>query len=185
MAKVLGVEIPSFGGKKEADIVAETPAVAKQPTEEPIKVERKVEQLNPIRMKEGQYERTVWVITAHENTYPQDFTDPAYWSHVASKLRPWDRIEARANDGTWYAELIVLEAGRNWARVQLLSAISLTTADIAMTQSNKLSAYEIVFRGPHSQWSVIRKADREVVHEGETTQGGAVNWLNERMKAGG
>lgn len=173
------LEIPTM-----QDAKTETPKEMAAPTADAVP-ERKVEQLNPIRMKEGQYERTVWVITAHENTFPDDLSAPEYWSHVATKLRPWDRIEARANDGTWYAELLVLEAGRNWARAQLLNVTKLSTTDVAMSQVNSLSPYEIKYRGPHSQWSVIRKVDREVVHDGEATQGGAVNWLNERMKAGG
>ena len=168
----------------EAETLTFNPSAQKDaPAQEP--VQRKVEQLNPIRMKEGQYERTVWVITAHENTDPADLIDPAYWSHVAAKLRPWDRIEARANDGTWYAELLVMEAGRNWARAVLLNSASLTTSDVAISQANGLSPYEVAYRGPHDKWSVIRKIDREVIHDGEQTQGGAVNWLNERMKAGG
>ena len=150
-----------------------------------MEVERKVEQLNPTRMKEGQYERTVWVITAHENTEPEDLVDPAYWSHVASKLRPWDRIEARANDGTWYAEFLILEAGRNWARAVMLTVHKLTNSDVALSQATAQSPYEVSYRGPHDKWSVIRKGDREVMHAGEQTQGGAVNWMVERLKAGG
>lgn len=147
-------------------------------------VERKVEQLNPTRMKEGQYERTHWVATAHANTQPEDLLKPEYFSHVAAKLRPWDKIEARADDGTWYAEFLVLESGRNWARVVMLTKHNLTSADVAQSQAQAMSKLEIVYRGPHSKWSVIRKADNEVLHEGEETQGGAVNWANERLKAG-
>ena len=145
--------------------------------------ERKIEQLNPARMKEAEYERTHWVATAHANTLPEDLLSPDYWSHCAAKFKPWDKIEARADDGTWYAEYLVLEAGRNWARTTLLTKHNLTTADVALSQAAQ-GAYEIKYRGPHSKWSVIRRGDNEVMHEGEQTQGGAINWMNERLKAG-
>lgn len=164
--------------------MAEAKMDPKAKTKETEQVERKVEQLNPSRMKEATYERTEWVITAHENTEPADLQEPAYWSHVASKLRPWDKIEARANDGTWYAVLIVLESGRNWARVKLIENHNLTTSDVAQSQANASSPYDITYRGPHSKWSVVRKADNEVMHEGEATRDGANAWANERMKAG-
>lgn len=146
--------------------------------------ERKVQQLNPSRMEGAEYQRNVWVMTAHENTTPSDLTDRAYWAHVAGKLKPWDRIEARANDGTWYAEFLVLEAGRTWAKVHMLHCASLTSADVAMSQATAMMPYEVKFRGPHCKWSVIRKSDHEVVHEFEETQGSAIDWLNNRMKAG-
>lgn len=146
--------------------------------------ERKVEQLNPTRMADAEYQRNIHVVTAHANTLPEDLLDPAYWSHVATRMKAWDHIEARANDGTWYAEYIVLEAGRTWVKTHMLRSASLTSADVATSQATAMMPYEVVFRGPHCMWSVVRKADREVMHEGEGTQGGAIDWLNERLKAG-
>lgn len=146
--------------------------------------DRKVEQLNPTRMTEAEYQRSIYVCTAHANTRPTDLLDPAYWAHVSAKLKPWDHLEVRANDATWYAEYIVLEAGRTWAKVHMLNHTSLTSQDVAASQASALTPYLVVHRGEHSKWSVVRKVDHEVVHEGEATQGGAVDWLNERLKAG-
>ena len=33
------------------------------------------------------------------------------WSHIASRLRPTDRVEVHAEDGSWFAELYVRDAG--------------------------------------------------------------------------
>lgn len=146
--------------------------------------ERKVEQLNPARMREAQYDQTVYFAKAHANTTPEDLLDPSYWSHVASHLRPWSEVKVVADDGAWWAHYIVLEAGRTWARVHMLLKASLTSSDVSASQAAVMAPYDVVFRGEHSRWSVVRKSDREVIHEGEGTQGGAIDWLNERLKAG-
>ena len=146
--------------------------------------DRKVEQLNPTRMKEAEFERQTYFAKAHENTKPEDLLDRAYWAHVATRLKPWDKVEVVANDGTWWAEFLVLEAGRTWAKVEMLRHKSLTASDVSASQATAMTPYEVVHRGTDSKWSVIRKSDRAVMHEGEETQGGAIDWLNERLKAG-
>lgn len=135
------------------------------------------------RFKGAEYERELWECTAHENTTPQDLLKPDYWAHVSNKLRPRARITAWAHDGTWMAEYVVKEAGRTWARVHLLAVHNLGTADVAQSQAADLEPYEIKWRGPHCKWSVVRKSDHEVVHEGEGTQQGCTEWLQERVKA--
>ncbi|HEX6992380.1 MAG TPA: hypothetical protein VF151_10860 [Gemmatimonadales bacterium] len=145
--------------------------------------ERRFEPVEAARLHSAEYQRNVWVVNAMQANQPPDLLKPEYWAHVSSKMRAWDRIEVRAYDGTWFAELIVLEAGRSWARVHMLGAIRLTTTDVARTMADRQGQYEISFRGPQGLWSVIRKSDKEVMHEGEATEGGALDWLNERLKA--
>lgn len=140
-------------------------------------------QLDAARFKGAEFQRAQWVVTAHAHNQPEDLLRPDYWAHVAARLGPWHHIEARANDGSWYAEYLVLEAGRAWARVHMLHSWRLTTADVALSQAARMSPYEIVFRGPDGLWSVVRKSDRAIVHQNEQTEGGALDWVNERLKA--
>ena len=144
---------------------------------------RKVRELDANRMQECEFKRTIWVVTAHEHTIPEDLLVPEYWAHVAEKLRPFSRIEARADDGSWYAEYIVLEASRRWARLHMLSSHNLTTSDVSLSQA-KFAEYLVQHRGPERQWSVIRRSDSEMLHEGEQTESGAYRWLSERIRAG-
>jgi hypothetical protein len=173
---------PTAGDPAVQENVTDKPAEATK-VEAPVP-ERKVTPMDEARFKGAEYAREIWVATAHENTTPKDLLEPAYWAHIATKLRPRARIEAWANDGTWMAEYVVLEAGRNWAKLHLLSVHHLGTADVALTRVDAMSPYEISFGGPHVQWRVIRKVDREVIHDGEATMDGAVSWLKERLKAG-
>lgn len=146
--------------------------------------DRKVRQIEAPRFAGLEYGREAWLATAFADTTPQDLLEPSYWSHVSMKMRPRARVEAWADDGTWMAEYVVLDCGRNWAKLHLLAVHYLTTADVAATAADAMSPYEVTYRGPHSKWSVVRKADRVVMHEGSETMMAATTWLQERMKAG-
>lgn len=139
------------------------------------------------RIKEQEFQRTIWVATSLENTIPEDLLAPEYWAHVSAMLKPWDRIEVRANDGSWLAELLVLESARNWARVHILNAYKLTTTDMAMTQAEirgKYADFRIEHMGPHEKWCVIRRSDNQKIHEGAENNDSARAWLDARIKAG-
>lgn len=135
------------------------------------------------RIKEAEFLRKMYVADCDIGTRPEDLLDPAYWAHVSVRFKPMDRIEARAADGTWLAELVVLESSRTWARCHMLSCHNLTSTDVSMSQATTAEAkgdaepvYEVVHRGPR-KWSVVRRSDREVMHEGEARREGAEAWI--------
>lgn len=157
--------------------------VTETTTKADVGADKLVRAMETSRFKECEYERTIYVATAFEETAVEDMLKPAYWVHVASKLKPWDRIEARANDGTWWAEFMVLESGRNFARVTLLRQHNLTTSDVAQSQVAAMVEYKVVHRGPHCKWSVVRQSDKQVMHEGEAMRDGADAWLKNHLVA--
>jgi len=154
----------------------ETPAIAEPAA-------RHIQELNPTRMKECEFERTVYTATAHEETLPEDLLVPSYWTHCAETFKPFDKVEVRADDGSWYVELLVLETSRRWARMFLLAKHNLTTADVSLTQA-KLQEFAVEYKGPHKLHCIIRLSDNEMIHEGERTKAGAHEWLAGRIKAG-
>lgn len=125
------------------------------------------------------------VSTRHDASIPQgvdpkDILVPAFWAHHAVKMKPFDEIRARAEDGTWVANLIVLDASRTWVKVQMLGAVHrLTTADQSQTQAVEAdietfkSQHKVVHRGPRG-WSVVRKGDNAVIAEDKGTKDDAV-----------
>ena len=135
-------------------------------------------QLGAERVTQAEYSRNLWVATAVFGTTIQDVRDEAYFAHVASKLKPYDRIEVRTDDGSWFAELLVTETGRNWARTYLLSLHKLTTSDIARTMS--IPTLEVVWKGPHLLFCVIRKSDKEILQDKCTSEAQAYAWIRNR-----
>lgn len=145
-------------------------------------------QLAPGALLELDYVSSRFDAKAGPGVKPEDLLAPAYWAHDAVKLKPFDEIRVRADDGTWVANLMVLDCSRNWARVQQLALYRLTTADQSQTQAAHqesieamVKAHKVVHRGPH-KWSVVREGDKAVMAEGKGTREEAQTWLEEHAK---
>lgn len=79
--------------------------------------------------------------------------DPGYWAHVGEKLKRQDQIEIRAEDGKWWAWLIVEDCGRAFARVQVLLQKDL---QVAPPKGMSLpEGYHLKWTGDIKQWVVI------------------------------
>lgn len=124
---------------------------------------KRLVQLFEERFKSAEYERMLYVANAKEGTTINDVLEPAYWSHVSQRLRPYDRIEVRIDTGEWLLELVVLAADRNWAQVAVLHNHTLGPADEDMPAARK---HEVKFKGPQLKWCVIRVADSEIIFSG-------------------
>jgi hypothetical protein len=129
--------------------------------------------LDPQRHRLGEEVRNTWVVNAEEGTTIQDVMEPAYWSHVASRLRPYDHIEVRLETGEWIAEMLVLSQGLNWARVHMLHHHDLVMSHETPPESQK---HEVKWRGPHNKWCVIRLTDKQVL-QAEMEKDQAIAWL--------
>lgn len=162
---------------------------AQQPAQdEPARKPAPIIQLNPSRMQDAEFTREVKTVTAEAGIEPRDLERQDYWAHVGQNLKPWTRIEVKADDGTWFADCIVLAAGRNWANVKVLQAFDLTSADVDRTRASQVEEYlglpyEVRYRGEHELWGVLRKSDNAIMHTGAQTKGEADTWLRERLKA--
>lgn len=151
--------------------------------------EKATPQLSGDRFKLAEHERNVWSITVEEGITRAQIIDPAFLAHVGAKLRPYDQIEVRCDDGTMYARLMVLQADRTWARVHVMEWHDLTTRDVALSQSeaptpqvDRQQGYEVAWKGPHKKWCVIRKLDSQYVREEEETKANAAKWLEDWLK---
>lgn len=170
----------------EKKVAEQTPAAAPAAVPEAAKAEvqeRKVTPCDNTRLKGVEYLRSDYLYTAYEGTRPDDLLAPEHFAHVSTQLRPRDRIEAWAHDGTWMAEFVVLESGRNWTRTAKVGEFYFTARDTAITQASVLDPYLIEYTGPSTLWRVVRKADKQVLHDGEQTQEAAITWLAEHVKA--
>lgn len=134
------------------------------------------------RLRGAEFERNVHVAVPGPEDTIEDMLDPGYWAHVAPKFKPYDKIEVRAEDGTYYAEFLVLACDRAWAKVHVLSWHLLSSADIALTQAAAASSsFEVRFR-PGPRWHVVRKADKQVMFKDGKTRDEAETWVREYIK---
>jgi hypothetical protein len=155
--------------------MSEKPEVSEQDKPNP--------QLAEARFKVAEAARNVWVITVEGGLTRAQVTHPDFLGQVAAKLRPYDRIEVRCDDGAFYAELLVLEAARTYARSHVLRWESLTTTDVAQSQSKGgLKQYRVEKLGEHLLWCVIRNSDGAKIREQEPTKRAAETWLDDYVK---
>lgn len=137
--------------------------------------------LGPERLKGAEYERVVYVANPGEGVTLADLLRPECWASVTNTLRPWSHIEVRAEDGSYYAELLVTGVDRAWAKVEVLNFKELTTKDVALTQATRESRYEIKHT-PGLQWHIVRKSDRHIVKSDMQLRLQAEDALREHLK---
>lgn len=133
-------------------------------------------QLTPRNFKAAEVVRNQWVALPEFGTPPEALLDKAYWAHVSAQLTRGDIISALAEDNSYWSELLVLEAGKLFAKVVQLRCIQITSAQ--MLNMSVPDGYEIKFRGP-KKWSVLRGSD--VLKDG-MDKAAAEQWLTDHVK---
>lgn len=140
---------------------------------------KRVASIIPSRFKVAEYQRTVYVVNPEIGTTVNDMLRPEYWAHVGHQMKPYDRIEVRAEDGSYFAELLVRNAERGWANVTVLSRIEL---DAKAEPAPVSIDFKVEHAGPHHKWRVMRLSDTTVVKHGFENKTEANQWLGQYIK---
>lgn len=128
------------------------------------------------RIKLAEYVRNIFVINPEPNVKLEDMLQPAFWSHVAAKLHPSDRVEVIAEDGTYFAEFYVVSCGRNWAKVSLMRMHDLSE-DEPKTEKPASGEYEVQWAGGQEKARIVRLVDKQVIQSGFASKKEAAEWL--------
>jgi hypothetical protein len=144
----------------------------------------------PGRVKLAEAARNHWVVTVEQGTSKEDLRRPEFWSLVAKTFRPYDRIEARGDDGSFFAEYLVLSADRAWAKVHELRFEALGTQDVSLTEAQateQRQRYKVEWRGPHLKHCVERSDGTKVerLMEKFESKAEATIWLENHLKTVG
>lgn len=148
--------------------------------------ERKTEPRKLIipRFKQAEYERTPWRASIEAGIGIDDVLRPEFWSHVAAKMKPYDIVEVVAEDGAYYAELLVLSCDRLWAKVQVKTFMELNGPQVDPLLTSPLaSGYKVEYKGPTLKHCVIRLSDNEIVQKEIARKADAEVWVAEHVKA--
>lgn len=108
-----------------------------------------------------------------------DVLKPDYWTHVAPQLRIGYRVEVMAEDGAWWAMLLVRAVGQHEAVLQALQHVTLGAE--APTVDLDGSAYEVKWAGPSAQFRIVRKSDSEVIKDKFPIREAAEEWLAKHL----
>lgn len=132
-------------------------------------------------IKPAEYMRNVFAATLPPNTGFEEVKKEAFWAHVASKFHPTDRVEVMDAEGTFFAELMIISCGRNWAKVSVLRFHELSetlpqASAEAKNSNSKLSEYTVDWTQA-TKARVVRKVDKAVLKENFPTKSEAQKWL--------
>jgi hypothetical protein len=112
--------------------------------------------------------------------------DDAYWGHVAALLKAGYTIECMPEGLTWYAKLIVVDAGPVHAKVKVLQFTDLL-ADTPKVEQSPILAQQSLgpkFRAERAgAWfRVARVSDGEVMKTGFRSLAAAAAWASENLQ---
>lgn len=130
------------------------------------------------RLKQAEYVRTPYRAEPEAGTAFETVLKPEYWSHVASKLRPGDKIEIMPEDMAWYAELLVVDCTALSARVAIL--LPPLDLDVSSEPTIAVDSHEVKWKGPQMKFVVIRKSDGAIVSRGHS-KAEAEQWIEARV----
>ena len=134
--------------------------------------------LDTARFSLYEHQNQTHVATAESGTSLKDVLEPNYFSNVANKLQPYDRIHVRVDTGEWYAELLVTSCGKNWAKTLVMYEVEFKeNINEDETQNEAFSKFLVKHNGPHQKWCVIRKSDNEPIKVQCASRQEASAWL--------
>jgi len=131
------------------------------------------------RLSFVEFARQAHHIVPEEGTKFEDILKDSYWSLVAVKFKPGDLVEIHAEDGSYFAELYVRAAGRNWAKMALLRKVDLEPVAAAMVSPE----FEAAWKGPHRKFSVVRLSDNQIIKDGFETREQALDYIKSHVRA--
>lgn len=133
--------------------------------------------LSPALLMQAEFVRNIMTATVPPGVPFESVLAPDFWAHCASKVRPYTKIELRAQDNAWYGELMVRKV-----EPQAVHVWALCYVDLASQAAPKVAAtaedFSVTFGGPKHLWRIVRNADKTVIHYGEANEADAKAWLD-------
>jgi len=117
----------------------------------------------------------------HDVTVPSDTTieniqDPQFWTAVSGDCfsrNPHNKLDIYWEDGTQYAEAVVLQAGHNYAIVRVTGHWKFEGGPVV----NQPDLYDITHTGPVTGYRIIRKSDNQPIRDGFRTREEAERYI--------
>jgi hypothetical protein len=160
------------------------------PKQEPARL---IAPINADRMKLTEHNTAQFDIVLVAGTEPDDILPVAFWSHLAHTFEGAKKqgdvlLNVKTEDLKWRAQLEVVDAGKNWARVVFMST---EDGKRLITKLGGLQSHKVVFLPGHTvnyagvfaKWRIVRDADGKVLSEKHNTEGDAYAWLSEYAKS--
>ncbi|MBU3055846.1 hypothetical protein [Pseudomonas indica] len=121
-----------------------------------------------------------WFAVVPRGTPRNSLTQPGLWAVVSDRMHAFDAIRAVCEDRSFYADLLVLDAGRGYANTHLLAFHPLPA--LVATEASLPVGFECAYHGPvqtngSGGWCVKRIADGVLMIQAKATEREAMDAL--------
>jgi hypothetical protein len=131
------------------------------------------------RFKRAEFMEPVHHALVPEGCTADDLKRPEFWAHVSRIMGFGHLVHAMAEDRSFYAQGIVLDAGATWAKIDWFMVRELGAA----TNLDAEDEDYVVRFIPTKGFRVVRKSDRAVIKDGLADRGAALIYIKEHRKA--
>jgi hypothetical protein len=136
--------------------------------------------LPPTRLQRAEHYCVAYAVVLPGGVTLDQAMKPEYWAHVGKNLRQHDTIRLIPEDGSYFAEALVLDSGPGFAKLKMLRHVSLEENGEAVAETVD---FFVKYNGPHDKWSVIRRSDGEKLKTGLAAKPDAQRWLDDHLAA--
>lgn len=137
------------------------------------------------RLSQAEFKRITMFASPEAGTQPEDLLDEDYWKHVRRAVAPGTKIEVFAEDGSFYAELLVL--GVTDAGLQVAYLFEPRTFAQSAVADIDFQGHTLRYAGTHRKWVVIRKERKNkaavLLRDGFANAEDARSYVKEQAKA--
>lgn len=141
---------------------------------------KKGAKINVPQLKEQDVGQQRWMAIVDAGIPYSEVLKPAFWTHVAYKFQKFAKIHVQAEDGTYYAELLVVVPLKADTVVKELIFVELDAVKEPGTAFS-VGEFDISFHGPNVKWRVSR--DKKVLKDGFSTSNDAKIYAVDYTKA--
>lgn len=115
-----------------------------------------------------------------KDTHVEDLLVPEFWANFAAsgKIQPCFTVEVHWDDRSQFAELYVLNHGRNWASMSLMRHVPLSGA----VRQSEGEHFRVEYNGPVEQHRIINLKTGTVLRSGFGTKLEADRFLADHLR---
>jgi hypothetical protein len=109
--------------------------------------------------------------------------EPSFWANIATKakLQPGQSVRVVNDELTLFADLVVLDCGRNWATMAEYYKRTLDELVRSRPPLREQQRHAVGFAGPIDKWRIVR-ADNQVIRAGFESENAAQAYLSDYLR---
>lgn len=136
--------------------------------------------VNDMFVRESGVRFNTWEAIPPAGTKVEHLKRPDFWANVARKLKPGSVVIVWPADGQYYAEMLVWDAGQNWARLDFKPGFPMQRPSFDAV-AGEVDKFDVRYH-PSKGWQVVERDTNRVLKEHMPNAEEARRWKMEYMR---